>query len=84
MMLSFNPSKGTYFIPSVAHSDMLSQIYLSLTKFISEAHSDMPSQIYSSFPRNYTAIQVKAPTRFHYRLIQISQFRCIGSKDMVN
>ena len=62
MMWSFNPSKGPYMIPSVAHLDMPSHIYSSLPKFISAAHTDMPSQIYSLLIKNYPWIQLKAPT----------------------
>ena len=53
MMLSFNTSKVIYFITSVAHSGMPSQIYPSLPKFLSAHHLDMPSQIYSSLPKHY-------------------------------
>ena len=62
IMLSVNPSKGPYLIPSADHSDMPSQIYSLLPRFLSAAHLDMTSKLYSSQPKQYPSIQVNAPT----------------------
>ena len=77
MILYFNPSKGPYWIISLAHSDTPIRIYSSLPKFPSSAHSDLPSQIYLSFPKNYLSMQVKSPTWFLQKIIQIYQVRFI-------
>ena len=77
MTLFFDPRKFPYLIPLVHHSDIPSQIYLSLPKFLSAAHSYMLSRIYLSLPKNYPSIQVQAPACFHQNSIQILQVRCI-------
>ena len=73
MILSSNPIKGPYFIPSAYYPYIPSLLCSPLFKFSSSAYPDIPSQINSSLPKNYLSIQVSFPTWFHQHIIQICQ-----------